>query len=177
MRGVTAARALLPLAWVLCACSPGIALRGGQVVARGQEPRGDVLARYRVVGCVDAAERPSSVSRGVVWLVRTEERALRLVETAPGRDSLVVENSFVAGGERVFQLSSNALPQPILWVGAGRKQDLLFDYRLPERGDGDGRLGIVMQWREERRDDGSLRAFFDRTALACRLSPELVLSR
>jgi hypothetical protein len=161
----------------LPACGPGIALRGGQVVARGDEPPGKVLARYRAVGCVDAAGQPTVAQRGTIWLVRTADRQTKLVETASGHDSVVVENSFLQGKERVFQLSTNALPEPLLWGSNGRDDDVLFDYRLPVDGHGEGRLGLVKLWREERGEGGQVRAYFDRVALACRLSPDLVPSR
>jgi hypothetical protein len=130
-----------------------------------------VLARYRASGCVDAAGQPTRETRGTVWLVRGGDGVTRLVETVGGYDSLVVENSFVVGNERVYQLSTNALPERFFVGSASPRDDLLLDYRLPRGGGGDGRLGLVRAWREQRMDDGRVRAHFDHAALVCRLEP------
>ncbi len=161
----------------LFGCAPSAELRGGSVVARGKEPAGVVLARYRSAGCVDAVGQPTRQARGNVWLVRGGDGVTRLVETVGGHDSLIVENSFVAGGERVFQLSTNALPEPLFLGSTSPRDDLLFDYRLPENGVGAGRLGLVRAWREERLDDGRVRAHFERAAMVCRLEPEPIQLR
>ncbi len=91
------------------------------------------------------------------------------METVGGHDSIVVENSFVAGNDRVFQLSTNALPEPFFVGSASPRDDLLFDYRLPRDGMGDGRFGLVRAWREERKGDDRVRAHFERAAVVCRL--------
>jgi hypothetical protein len=101
--------------------------------------------------------------------VRGGDGVTRLVETVGGHDSIVVENSFFTSSERVFQLSTNALPEPFFVGSAGPRDDLLLDYRLPRSGVGDGRLGLVRAWREERLPEGRVRAYFDRVAVSCRL--------
>lgn len=136
-------------------------MRGGHVVPRGQEPPGRVLMRYEPVGCVDPAGQRSSAALGDLWLVRVEEGRDVLVSVTPGYDSVVIDNEFVAGGERVFQLS----------IEAGPGRDVLMDARLPVIGEGAGRLALARIWREEREGDSAVRAYFDRAVLVCRLDP------
>lgn len=136
-------------------------MRGGRVVPRGQEPSGHVLTRYQPVGCVDPAGQASAATLGDLWLIRVEDGRDVLVYVTAGYDSAVIESEFVAGSERVFQLS----------IEAGPGRDLLLDARLPVTGEGEGRLALARIWREERGKDVPVRAYFDRAVLVCRLEP------
>lgn len=153
---------LLPLLALLTVVGCGATrMRGGHVVPRGQEPPGHVLMRYQPVGCVDPAGQASAATLGDLWLVRVEDGRDVLVKVTAGYDSAVIESEFVAGSERVFQLS----------IEAGPGQDLLLDARLPVTGEGEGRLALARIWREERGEDVPVRAYFDRAVLVCRLQP------
>lgn len=136
-------------------------MRGGHVVPRGEEPRGRVLLHYEPVGCVDRAGQRTASELGNVWLVRVEGGADVLVSTRPGYDSVVIDNEFVAGGERVFQLS----------IEGGPDRDVLLDYRLPVVGEGPGRVAVVRKWREVRGEQPAIRAHFVYPAVVCRLDP------
>jgi hypothetical protein len=135
--------------------------RGGRLVPRGQEPPGRVLQHYRARGCVDRAGQRTTARFGNVWLVRVSDGQDVIVSTMPGYDSLVVDNEFVAGGERVFQLS----------LESGPSRDVLLDYRLPVVGDGPGRAALVRTWREVRGRHPTVRAYFEWPAVVCRLEP------
>ncbi len=138
-----------------------IEVRGAFVEPRGLEPRAEVKRGYAPDACVDGVGQPAGLRIARAWLVEGADGRLALVRTEPGYDSLVIVNSFEEGEEWVFQAS----------FGAARNGDVLFDYRLPKRGEGPARMAIVRTWQEERNPDGSFRAHFERPALVCRLEP------
>lgn len=148
----------LLLAWTACNVPR---TRGGHLVPRGQEPRGRVLQHYVARSCVDRAGQRAEAHLGDVWLVRVGDGQDVLVNTTPGYDSLVIDNEFVAGGERVFQLS----------MERGPTRDVLLDYRLPVIGEGPGRAALVRTWREVRGRQPAVRAYFEWPAVVCRLEP------
>lgn len=151
------------LAGLVAACagcsSAGVA--GGALVAPGTEPAGTTLALYGIGRCEDerGARIPEPEAR--VSAVRLSDGRVVLVDRRPGYDSIVVDNGWDDGNDRVFQLAlkrSGGTPS-------------LREYRLPLSGSHFGRLVVVdrvSRWNDSRR---GFHADYARAALSCSLSP------
>ncbi len=79
-----------------------------------------------------------------------------LVIARPGEEAWLVEQAFEENGERVFQLS----------LEGGEHGALLRDVRLTR---GAGRMALTRRWTEQRQN-GRIRAHFDRAQLSCELA-------
>ena len=144
-----------------CAACSSAGLAGGVLVGAGGEPAGTTLALYGMGRCEDehGARIPAPEAR--VSAVRLGDGRVVLVERRPGYDSIVVDNGWNDGDERVFQLAlkrSGGAPS-------------LREYRLPRSGGDFGRLVVVdrvSRWNDARR---GFRAEYSRATLSCSLSP------
>lgn len=87
-------------------------------------------------------------------LVRAPNGELRLLLSRASQESWWITLSFEESGEQVFQLS----------LEEGDAPPLLRDVRLRGKW---GRAAWVRRWEEERREDGTIQAYFDRAQLSC----------
>jgi hypothetical protein len=147
--------------WSSGCASAGIA--GGDVVAPGTEPRGDVVARFRIGRCEDRHGGRLAEEESRISVVRVAGGHLVLVERRPGYDSFVVKNGWSEAEVRVFQLAyKRAASGPYLR-----------EYRTPKDASAFGRLAVVRQvrsWGDSRR---GFRASYTDAALLCDLSPDV----
>lgn len=152
------APALLALASVACS-SP--AMLGAEAAPAGREPSGRRIASFRATACVDAQGGAFDHPTRVTLLEDAAKRRM-LVVARPSYDSLVIRQAWSEGGESVYQL--------ILEDGEGAR--VLQDFRLPQRGDGDGRMAASREFTQSPGAPGQVVAKVARPAFACRLAVE-----
>jgi hypothetical protein len=149
----------LVLALVASGCNSA-RIAGGRVVASGTEPAGVVAGAWTASDCRDASDKPSAFGAVSVEVRRLSDGRLVLVERRPDYDSIVVDNSFVRGQERVFQLA----------LKSAASAPYLLEYRVPVSGSGQGRLVVAARrWDSRETDDGFVAWYAAKPAVACTL--------
>ena len=153
-------RTSLAAALFLGACaSPSI--QGGEAVPAGNEPPGRVVGSWRATACRDA--KGGAVAHETrVWLIDSGRGGPILVEARPSYDSLVIHSHHVENGDLVFQAKLDDAENP----------PVLVDVRIPQKGNGDGRMALTRSFVTATDEDADFRARVVSGALACRLSAD-----
>lgn len=146
------------LAIALVGCG-GASIQGGNLVMRGDEPRGNAIETYTVGECHDARGGRVPGPRSTVRVARGGDGRIFVVESRQ-RDSLVVDNVVTRGSDRIFQA--------VLKRKSGPRT--LREYRVPVAGRGAAALTVVRSFREHDEGDGFVVEY--RTAsMTCTLEP------
>jgi hypothetical protein len=133
---------------VVAASCGGELIRGGRIVAPGNEPPGSARCEFERRQCRDLGREPVELARTAKAIVVVNGDALMLLETRPGYDSLVIDNRFSDGRDTVFQA-----------VVATDEGKLLYSLELPACGGGSsGTLSIARIWDEQSLPGGGFKA-------------------
>lgn len=150
----------IALLFVASLCTVGCGgpvVRGGRTVAAGNEPAGRPLAAYNAVDCRDASGGPVEYHSRLFIVDAGGDRIA--VETRTGFDSLVVENSFIDGGSRVFQA--------VVESPDGKQR--LHEFRVPSGPPGPGKLLVTSSFKETPKTGGGFKALAQKPSISCRL--------
>jgi hypothetical protein len=145
---------------VLAACASAN-IEGGALVARGAEPTGVTIGRWRVSGCRDSEGAPLPYGDAQVRVVEMIDGKMALVEVHELADSVVVRNVSRASGGWVFAL--------VLGRTSGNKD--LYEYSVPQEGGRDGRFVIARHW-TDRATVGGFVGTYAKASVTCALVPE-----
>jgi hypothetical protein len=131
----------------LAACNSA-RIAGGYTVQEGAEPAGSLVGHWTVKDCRDPRGTVLSAGKEDVRLVQTGDRIV-LVDEKPAYDAIVVDNGFVRGSERVYQLA----------IKRTSSAPYLREYRVPASGNKAGRISIVKDFTDEETDRGFVAAY------------------
>lgn len=148
----------------------GTSVRGALTTAPGQEPGGDVLARFQVKQCVDRSRARSDVDAGEQVVVQSGAPRPIIVEKRSGYDSLIITNGYDERDRMVGQAVVD---------GSGGK--LIRQITVPKAALGpnatapapSGSLEVARTWTETDLGGGQFRAKLDTPVLSCSLDPML----
>ncbi|HVU01971.1 MAG TPA: hypothetical protein VHE30_09475 [Polyangiaceae bacterium] len=153
--GAGAWSALAATAVISC----GASVEGGRVVSPAAPDPGDVVARYTVTECKDAAGKPSPAAPATVRVFRAGD-TFALREERPTSEPLQVENVTEAADRLVFAVT----------VEPDDGDAVLREYRVSRRGSEPGTLAVVRRFTTTKTGTGFV-VTYPQATLACALSP------
>jgi hypothetical protein len=148
----------------LASCASA-SIEGGALAAKGGEPAGVTIGRWRVSRCLDSKGAPLPYGDARVSVVRMTDGRVLLVLMQDGADSVVVRNVSRAGEGWVFALALGRV--------SGNRD--LYEYSVPKDGGGDGRFVIARQWKARDTEQGFI-GTYAKASVTCALVLEAVQS-